>query len=85
MMANSLGLNYNHLHPIVSNILVNIPVQTSTGMVVVRNGRHCIRIPGVAHLLPTPMPNRFSIEHGKLHYVAQEGEVAFDKQGPEPV
>ena len=84
MLANSLGLNYNHLCPIVGNTLVNIHVLTSAGMVVVRNGRHCIRIPGVAHLLPTPMPNRFSIEHGQLHYVAQEGDAAFDQEGPEP-
>jgi hypothetical protein len=64
MLDNSLDLNYNHLHPIVGNTLVNIRVISSAGMVVVRNGRHCIRIPGVAYLLPTPMPNRFSIEHG---------------------
>jgi hypothetical protein len=55
-----------------------------TGMVVVRNGRHCIRIPGVAYLLPTPIPNCFSIENGQLHYVAQEGDAAFDQEGPEP-
>jgi hypothetical protein len=83
MLANSLGLNYNHLCPIVGNTL-NIRVLTSAGMVVVRNGCHCIRIPGVACLLPTPMPNRFFIKHGQLHYVAQEGDAAFDQEGPKP-
>ena len=53
-------------------------------MVVVRRGRHCIRIPGVRYLLPTPMPNRFSIENGILHYVPQEGDAAFDQEAPEP-
>ena len=84
MLANSLGLNYNHLRPIVGNTLVNIRVLTSAGMVVVHNGRHCIKIHGVAYLLPTPMPNRFSIENGQLHYVAQEGDATFDQEGPEP-
>ena len=42
MLATSLGLNYNHLHPILGNILINIHVLTSAGMVVVRNGCHCI-------------------------------------------
>ena len=30
------------------------------------------------------MPNRFSIENGQLHYVPQEGDAAFDQEGPEP-
>ena len=30
------------------------------------------------------MPNRFSIENGLLHYVPQEGDAAFDQEGPEP-
>ena len=30
------------------------------------------------------MPNRFCIENGQLHYVAQEGDAAFDQEGPEP-
>ena len=81
MLANSLGLNYDHLRPIVGNTLVNICVLTSAGMVVVHNGHHCIKIPGVAYLLPTPMPNRFSIENGQLHYVTQEGDAAFDQEG----
>ena len=69
MWGNSHGLNYNHLCPIISNNVVNIRVLTSAGMVVVSCGLHCIKILGVAYLLPTPMPKRFSIEHGKLHYV----------------
>ena len=84
MLANSLGLNNNHLLPIVGNTLVNIHVLTSAGMVVVRNGRHCIKILGVAYLLTTPMPNRFSIENGQLRYVAQEGDATFEQEGPEP-
>ena len=59
MLDNSLGLNYNHFRSIVGNTLVNICVLTSAGMVVVNHGRHYIRIPGVAHLLPILMPNRF--------------------------
>ena len=82
MLANSLGLNYNHLRPIVGNNHVNIRVLSSAGMVVVRRGRHCIQIPEVRHLLPTPMPNHFSIENGLLHYVPQEGDAAFDQEGP---
>ena len=70
ILAKSLGLDYNHLRSIVSNSLVRIHVLTSAGMVVIRNGRHCIKIPGVVNLLPTPMPNRFSIENRQLHYVA---------------
>ena len=31
-------------------------------LVVVFRGRCCIKIPEVAYLLPTPMPNRFSIQ-----------------------
>ena len=84
MLANSLGLDCSHLRPIVGNTLVNICVLTSAGMVVVQNGRHFIRIPGVEYLLPTPMPNRFSIENGQLHYVAQEGDATFDQEGPKP-
>ena len=30
------------------------------------------------------MPNHFSIEGGILHYVPQEGDAAFDQEGPEP-
>ena len=84
VLADALGLNYTHLCPIVGNTLVNIHVLTSTGMVVVFNGRQCNRIPGVEHLVPTPMPNHFSIEHEQLHYVAQEGDAAFDQEGPKP-
>ena len=84
MLANSLGLNYYHLRLIVGNNLVNIRVLTSAGMVVVSHGHHCIKIPGVAYLLPTPMPNHFSTEHGKLHYVAQAGDTTFDQESPEP-
>ena len=84
MLANSLGLNYNHLRPIVGNTLVNIRVLTSAGMVVVSRGRHCIKIPGVAYLLPTHMPNRFSIEHGQLHYVPQEADASFDQRDHVP-
>ena len=84
MLANSLGLDYTNLRPIVGNTLVNISVLTSAAMVVVRRRRHCIRIPGVEYLLPTPMPNRFSIEERILHYVPQEGDAAFDQEAPEP-
>ena len=83
MLANSLGLNYSHLRPIVGYTLVNIRVLTSASMVVVHNGRYCIKISGVAYLLPTPMPNRFSFKNGQLHYVAQEGDAAFDQEGAE--
>ena len=69
MLANSLGLNFNHLCPIVGNNHVNIRVLSSAAMVVVHHGHHCIQIPGVRYFLPTPMPNRFSIENGILHYV----------------
>ena len=55
-------------------------IDTNAGMVVVHNGYHCIRIPGVAHLLPTPIPNHFSIEHGQLHYIAQEGDELLTKK-----
>jgi hypothetical protein len=81
MLANSLGLNYNHLRPIVDNNLVNIRILNSAEMVVVSHGRHCIKIPGVAYLLPTPMPNRFSIENRQLQYMPQEGDAAFDQEG----
>ena len=37
MLANSLGLDYNHLRPIVSNSLVNIYVLTSAGKLVLKN------------------------------------------------
>ena len=30
------------------------------------------------------MPKHFSIEHGQLHYVAQEVDTSFDQEGPEP-
>ena len=30
------------------------------------------------------MPNHFAIEHGQLHYVAQEGDATFDQEGPKP-
>ena len=83
-LANSLGLNYNRLCPIVGNTLANIRVLTSAGMVVVSCGLHCIKILGVAYLLPTPMPNCFSIENVQLHYMPREGDVASDQEGPEP-
>jgi hypothetical protein len=84
MLATSLGLNFNHLRPIVGNTLVNMSVLTSATMVVVHQGRHCIQIPGVEHLLPTPMPNNFSIENKILHYVPQEGDATFNQEGPKP-
>jgi hypothetical protein len=84
MLANSLGLDFTNLRPIVGNTLVNIKVLTSALIVVVSHSRHCIRIPGVKYLLPTPMPNRFLKENKILHYVAQEGDAVFDHEGPEP-
>ena len=68
MLANSLGLDYTNLRPIAGNTLVNIIVVSSAAMVVVRRRHYCIRIPRVEYLLPTPMPNRFSIENKILHY-----------------
>lgn len=83
MLANSLGLDFTNLRPIVGNTLVNMSVLTSDAMVVVHHCHHCIRIPGVEYLLPTPMPNRFSIENKNLHYVPQEEDAAFDQEAPE--
>jgi hypothetical protein len=51
-------------------------------MVISCHGCYFIQIPGVGHLFPTPMPNRFLIEEGILHYVAQEGDEAFDQEAP---
>ncbi|KAE8800085.1 hypothetical protein D1007_24367 [Hordeum vulgare] len=84
MLDNSLGLNYNHLRPIVGNTLVHIRVLTSTDMVVVHHGGHYIKIPGVAYFLPTPMPMHFSVENGQLHYVAHEGDATSHQEGSEP-
>jgi hypothetical protein len=53
-------------------------------MVVVSRGHHCIKIPGVAYFLHTPMPNHLSIENGQLHYAPQEGDASFDQEGPKP-
>ena len=62
MLANSIGLNYNHLRPIVGNTLVNIRVLTSAGMVVVRNGCHLSKFPEwrtcYPHLCLTVSPSR---------------------------
>ena len=72
MLANSLSLDYTNLRPIVGNTLVNINVLSSATMVMVRRRCYCIRIPGVEYLLPTPMPNHFSIENKILNYVPRK-------------
>ena len=53
-------------------------------MITQRQGRIFIRIPGVAELFLTPMPNLFSIENGVLHYVGQEEEEEVETEGEYP-
>jgi hypothetical protein len=84
LLAKSLGLNFTNLRPIVGNTFLNMHVLMSVGMVISRRDHHYIRIPGVGHLFPTPMPNHFSIGYKILHYLPQEGDTAFDQEVPEP-
>src|SRR5664279_1183413 len=53
-------------------------------MVVRRNNRLIIHIPGVTHLLPTPMPNLFSIENEQLHYDAHGEDEDVDPEAEMP-
>lgn len=71
VLAKGLNINLDNLRPLSGNQRVSLLVLRSVGMIVTKNGRIFIHIPGVRHLLPTPMPNMFSIEDGILHYNAQ--------------
>lgn len=84
MLANSLGLNFTNLRPLVDNIFVNIRVLSSAGMVIAHHGHHFIQISRVGHLFPTLMPNRFLIEDKILYYVSQKEDAALDQEAPKP-
>ena len=53
-------------------------------MITQQQGRTFIRIPGVAELFPTPIPNLLSIEYGVLHYVGHEEEEEVEPEGEYP-
>lgn len=87
ILANGLGINLGEMRSLDGNQRITFSVLRNAGMVVTKNERIYIRIPGVGHLLPTTMPNVLSIENGILHYnvQVQDEEVDPDAEMPEDV
>ena len=80
VLANSLGVDLSSLAQLTGERVVGTTTFRAISMITQQQGRTFIRIPGVAELFPTPMPNLFSIEDGVLHFVEWEEE---EEVGPE--